>query len=322
MSRRSTSQLYSEVGGVRLLTRSRSRVNLTQMWRVLAVATACLLLCVRTAAADPIETSVRELSTGTQKVRLVAVLALAKSKDARAVLAVSNAVTHDSDPKIRRIAALALEKMIDANTAPDAHELAIAALERAVKTDRNRDVKQTATKTLKTLAALRRAKVTPAKTNMPAVFVNIDTAVDQSKKAPKDAPDRLLKIVRKGIERTGYATTWPGGLPTSKELSSNRSQAYIVASTVKKIEVTKGGKQVTIACTVAIRVAPWSGKDGGEKWEANRAASASGSAKAMTTNSPRAITSGMADCLEAVAEDVTNRQVVPFLKRLAQADPR
>jgi hypothetical protein len=90
---------------------------------------------------------------------------------------------------------------------------------------------------------------------------------------------------------------------------------------VKKIEVTKGGRQTTIACTVTVRVAPWGGKDGGEKWEANRAASASGSAKAMTGNSASAITSGMRDCLEAVAEDVTNRQVVPFLKRLAQAGP-
>ena len=39
---------------------------------------------------------------------------------------------------------------------------------------------------------------------------------------------------------------------------------------MKKIEVTKVGGQTQIACTVAIRVAPWSGKDGGEKWEANR----------------------------------------------------
>jgi hypothetical protein len=292
------------------------------MSRALAVTAACLLLCIRTAGADTVENSVRELSSKTQKVRLAAVLALAKSKDARAVLAVSNAVTHDSDPRLRRIAALALEKMIDAGTAPDALELALDALERAAKRDKNADVKQTAAKTLKSLATLRNPSA-QAKSNMPAIFVNIDVAVDQSNKAPKDAPDRLLKVVRKGIERTGYATTWPGGLPTSKDLSSNKSQAYIVASTVKKIEVTKGGgKQVTIACTVAIRVAPWTGKDGGEKWEANRAASASGSAKAMTTNSTRAIDSGVHDCLEAVAEDVTNRQVVPFLKRLAQADPR
>ena len=68
-----------------------------------------------------------------------------------------------------------------------------------------------------------------------------------------------------------------------------------------------------------MRIAPWTGNDGGEKWEANKAASASGSAKAQTGNSQREIDGGVRDCLEAVAEDVTTRQVVPFLKRLAQA---
>jgi hypothetical protein len=262
---------------------------------------------------------VKETTAKAQKVRLAAVLALSKSKDARAVLAVSNAVTRDADEKIRRVAALALERMIDASTADDARELAFASLDKAARGDRNSNVRATANKTLKSLAALRAKGSATRVGKGPAVFINIDPATDQSKKAPKDAPDRLVKIVRKGIERTGYSTSWPGGLPTQKDLSSSKSQAYIVASTVKKIEVTKGGKQTTIACTVAIRVAPWGGKDGGEKWEANRAASASGSAKAMTGNSANDISSGMRDCLEAVAEDVTTRQVVPFLRRLAQA---
>ena len=286
------------------------------MSRALAVLTACLLLC-GTAAADPIDQSVKELASKSQKVRLAATLALSKSKDARAVLAVSGSLTNDDDPTIRRVSALALEKMVDAATADDAKALAFDALERAARSDRDAKVKLSAADTLKVLAAVRRTK--PA-ANRPSVFVNIDSAVDQSRKAPKDAPDRVVKIVKRSIERTGYATSWPGGLPTSKELSQNNSQAYIVAANVKKIDVMKGAKQTTIACTVAIRVAPWSGKDGGEKWEANKAASASGSAKAMTGNSDSAVASGMRDCLEAVAEDVTNRQVVPFLKRLAQAN--
>jgi hypothetical protein len=234
---------------------------------------------------------------------------------AKRQIAISGALTNDDDPTIRRVSALALEKMVDENTAIDARELAFDALERAAHSDRDAKVKTTASATLKALASLRTAPAT--KSNKPSVFINIDSAVDQSNKAPKDAPDRLVKIVRKSIERTGYATSWPGGLPTHKELTQNKSQAYIVAANVKRIDVTKGVRQTTIACTVAIRVAPWSGKDGGEKWEANKAASASGSAKAMTGNSDRDVAGGMRECLEAVAEDVTNRQVVPFLKRLA-----
>ena len=286
------------------------------MSRALAVITACLVLTSTVARADQIDQNVKELTAKSSKVRLAATLQLAKSKDARAVLGVSGALENDKDPTIRRVAALALEKMIDERTADDARALAFTALERAAKSDSDTKVKSTAATALKALASMRKsAKATISA--KPAVFVNIDMAIDQSKKAPKDAPDRVARIVKKSIERTGYATSWPGGLPTSKDLSSSKAQAYIVASTVKKIEVTKGPRQSTIACTVAIRVAPWGGKDGGEKWEANKAASASGSAKAMTGNSDRDVQSGMRDCLEAVAEDVANRQVVPFIKRLA-----
>jgi hypothetical protein len=287
---------------------------------VLAVLTACLLLLAgRIARADQIDQNVKETHAKSSKVRFAATLALSKSKDARAVLAVSAALENDDDPTVRRVAALALEKMIEQSTADDAKSLAFDALEKAKDTDGDSKVKSTAASTLKALASLRKSsKGSSSFSSKPTVFVNIDAATDQSKKAPKDAPDRVAKIVRKSIEsKTGYSTVWPGGgLPTSKELSTSKSQAYIVASTVKKIEVTKGARQATIACTVAIRVAPWGGKDGGEKWEANKAASASGSAKAMTGMSDRDITSGMRDCLEAVAEDVSTRQVVPFIKRL------
>src|SRR4051812_26130037 len=101
------------------------------MSRAMAVIAACLLLCGDVAWADSIDTSVKETTSKAEKVRLEAVLALAKSKDARAVLAVSSVVNADSDAKIRRIAALALEKMVDAKTADDARSLAIESLEKA-----------------------------------------------------------------------------------------------------------------------------------------------------------------------------------------------
>jgi HEAT repeat protein len=287
------------------------------MSRALAVIAACLVLSSTDARADQIGQNVKELTAKSSKVRLAATLQLAKSKDARAVLGVSGVLENDKDPTVRRVAALALEKMVDERTPDDARELALASLEQAAKHDKDAKVKSTAATALRALASVRKSGKATISAR-PAVFVNIDMAIDQSKKAPKDAADRVSRIVKKSIEsKTGYATTWPGGLPTSKDLSSSKAQAYIVASTVKKIEVTKGPRQSTIACTVAIRVAPWGGKDGGEKWEANKAASASGSAKAMTGNSDRDVQSGMRDCLEAVAEDVANRQVVPFIKRLA-----
>ena len=82
------------------------------------------------------------------------------------------------------------------------------------------------------------------------MFVNVDPTIDQSKRLSKDAGERINRIVKTNVERTGYATTWPGGtLPTQAELSSSRSRAFIVASTVKKVDITKSGTQAQIACT-------------------------------------------------------------------------
>ena len=282
------------------------------------VVAACLLLCIRTAAADAVAVNVSQLDATNYKVRLAAALSLAKSRDPRAVIALASALRNDREDNIRRVAAVALENMLDASTAVDARELGLGALDHAAAKDRDAKVRAAAAQALKTLASLR-GKRGGGGGAKPAVFVNIDATTDQSKQLPRDASDRLTKLLRRSVESTGLATSWPGGLPTSAELASSRSRAFIIAGTVKKIEITQLGGKTQIACTVAVRVAPWLGKDGGEKWEAHRAASASGSAKAMTGNRDRDVQSGLRDCVEAVAEDVTSRQVVPFLKRIAQA---
>jgi hypothetical protein len=298
------------------------------MSRAHAVLTACSVavwvLCSPTVSrADAIDQNVHELadSSSSHKVRLAAALALSKSRDARAVLAIADALDKDEDATVRRVSALALEKMIDARTPEDALELGVAALEKAARTDGDTKVRETARKSLRAIGPLKKThtELAPAhveRGDKPEVLVHIDLAIDQSQKAPSDGPERVMRVVKKQVERTGYVTTWPGGLPTEHDLELSRSRAYIVASTVKRVDISRAGHQTQIACTVAIRVAPWAGKDGGEKWEANKAASASGSAKAMTGNSERDIQGGVRDCLEAVSEDVTSRQVVPFLKHL------
>ena len=295
--------------------------------RAPAVLTACLMvvLCAR-ASADAIDTSVRDLSSGAgagYKVRLAAALALSKSHDGRAVIAVAGALERDEDPTIRRVSALALEKMVDDKTDADAMELAMAALGSA-STDPDAKVRDAAARSAKLLAGYRKKKAdhdrepTKAAGDKPAVFVQVDAVTDQTRKLAGDSAARLTTIVRKGVEHTGYATSWPGGLPTQAELG--KARAFIVASTVKTLDITKSGRQTQIACTVTIRVAPWGGKDGGERWEANKAASASGSAKATTGTGAKDIDQGVRDCIEAVGEDVTARQVVPFLKKLATAN--
>jgi len=288
--------------------------------RALAVVAAWLLLCGRAAGADTIDTSVHQIVDSSYKVRLAATLALSKSRDRRAVIALAGALRNDDESTIRRVAALALGKMIDARTSEDAKEIGLEALAEAAASDPDPAVRATAQRIQQDLAGLRRRRKEPrpeARPDRPEVFVNIEGATDQSRVAPTDAGERLSRVVKRTLERTGYATSWPGGLPTQTELATSHSRAFIVASTVKHIDISRVSRQTQVSCKLEIRVAPWSGTDGGEKWEANKAASASGSAKAMTGNSDRDIASGVRDCLEAVAEDVTARHILPFLKRLA-----
>lgn len=297
------------------------------MSRALAVLAACVVaVCAsRPALADAIDASVRDLDDASYKVRLAAALALSKAKDPRAVIAIADTLGKDDDATIRRVAALALEKMVDNRTAEDAREVALEALDKSARVDADARVRETAARALKSLAHLKKRRrrsgaTPPSDVDRPSVFVNIDATTDQSKQLPSAAAARLSNVVRRNVEtKTGYATSWPGGLPTNAELSSSKARAFIIASTVKKIEIRRQGRQTAIACTVAIRIAPWGGKDGGEKWEANKVASATGSARATTGSSERDVSGGVTDCLEAVAEDVTARQVVPFLKKLATA---
>jgi hypothetical protein len=286
------------------------------MSRALALIAGCLVLCAQIAHADAIATNVRELGRSSHyRIRLAAALTLAKSRDPRAVIALSDALEHDDNATVRRVAALALGRSVDEHTPDDARQLAVDALDHAAAHDDDRAVRTSSKRSLAMIASLNAHPTGPR----PPVFVNVEAGVDQTRRAPRDAPVRLAHIVQQSVARTGYATSWPGGLPTSAELSSARSRAFIIASTVKRLDIRRVGDQTQVACTVAIRVAPWDGRDGGEKWEANRAASATGSAKATTGNSQREVNGGVRDCLEAVAEDVTDRQVVPFLRRVAQS---
>jgi hypothetical protein len=293
--------------------------------RVLAAITACLvLLCAGQAYADGIAVSVNQLNNDSnQRLRLTAALSLAKEKtDPRAVIALAGALRNDNDDTVRKICALALGKMLGPRTAPDALQLAFAALDSAASTDPSAEVLTAAANSLRQVSKFRPIKPSKVKGKGPAVFVNVDSTIDQSKQVPAGGGAKLQQILKENVQRTGYATTWPaGGLPTSTELVSAGSRGFIVASTVKTIAITNQGTQTQIACKVEVRIAPWTGRDGGERWEANRAASASGSAKVTTGNRPRMVSGGITDCLEAVAENVTSQQVIPFLKRLASSGP-
>lgn len=287
------------------------------LFRAIGIA-VCIALLAPYATADTMDNTTVRLATGSAyRVRLAAALALSKRNDGPAVHALATALTHDNQAAIRRVCALALSKIVDHRTPEDDRNYALLALDRAIADDDDPRVRDTARKALRALSGLRRIAKSAPRTKRREVFVAIDATTDQSMRAPSGASERVTKVVKNRIERTGYATSWPGGVPTSAQLTTANSRAFIVASTVKHIRTSSLGRQTQIACTIAIRVAPWDGADGGEKWEASQAASASGSATAVTGNTDREIAGGVTECLEAVSADVTARQVLPFLNRLA-----
>lgn len=274
-------------------------------------------VAVPTASADAISTEVSALGNApSYKRRLAAALALSKSHEGRAVSALATALLKDDEVQIRRVAALALPKAMDASTPIEDRHVAFAALENVANGDPDPKVRDLAKRALTKLASLRPP---PPAGALPPVMVHIGEATDLSSKAPRDTMPKLTKAVRGVVSRRAgdLAITQPGKIPTERQLIASNSKGFIVAATISAVDITRSANKAEIACTVSVRVAPWNGSDGSEKWVAHKAASASGSGKAMTGAGADQIMSGIRDCVLAVGEEVTVKQVVPFLKRVA-----
>jgi hypothetical protein len=147
----------------------------------------------------------------------------------------------------------------------------------------------------------------------PTVFVMIEAHTGRAAHVPPDAGERIAAVIKTQLSNTGYATSWPTGVPTAAELGTSRG--YIVTSNVQKIEIKPVGSHVEIACMVDMRVAPWRGRDGGERWEPNAAAMGSGSAR--LTISARRVDQGVCECIEAAVAELGTRRMMPFLERIA-----
>jgi hypothetical protein len=72
-----------------------------------------------------------------------------------------------------------------------------------------------------------------------------------------------------------------------------------------------------ITCKVAIRIAPWEGSDGNERWTADKVANAKGEGKADTGTGDQLVAEGVRECVFAVAEQVAADKVIPFIKNVA-----
>ncbi len=266
------------------------------------------------AHADRIDLHVRQLRhAGQYKLRLSAALKLSRVRDARAVSAMTYALIHDHERAIRQVAALSLRKMVDESLPLTLRKKVIASLERARDHDRDRKVRKNAADTLESLAGIDVVK--DAK-----VFLYVGLPADLTRNAPRDTPKRMHVAVRHALRRAApdFAQSWPTGkLPTKEQLANTGAKAFFVGSSVSMLRVAKKGGRAEVRCAVSVRVSPWEGSDGKERWQESRTASATGNGKVIGSSTPSGIESAKRDCVLAVAEQITTRQVVPFLQRLA-----
>ena len=290
-----------------------------------ALALAALVLCAAAPArADKIDSLARQLRDGRPyKVRVSAALVLAKQTDRRAVAALARALKEDEESTVRRLAALSLGTMISSRLDRASQLAAFEALERASKRDKDAGVRRNAQSALDRGRATMQAERAVARPSEPversgSVFVHVAKASDLSRQLPSYGSETVQEAVRGSLRRLAPDYKQSASAPSSAELTSRRLRGFRVGAQVAKVAVQPRGSQAEVRCTVSVRVSPWSGSDGAERLAANESASATGNGKVQAPS--RDTKRAALDCAVAVTEELTARQVVPFLRRVAAAN--
>jgi len=270
------------------------------------------------AAADAVDVRAKQLRRGDYKVRLSAALWLSRSDDPRALSALARALVKDSRSTVRELAVRSLAKQADESVPSAVRKRVIDALERAARRDRRSKVRRLARRTLTQWESLRES---PVRT-LSEVFVAIDTASDRSRRvSSRDlrALDGTLRTaIRQGAPRYRYGMR-ADGLPSRAELQRARAAGFYVKATVSDVRARRSGGGVEVACAVEVRVSSWEGADQRLRLRAGEFASATGRGKVVGGSSRTGVARSTRDCVLAVTESVTKRQVLPFLARQARA---
>jgi hypothetical protein len=290
--------------------------------RILGIAAVVLCLgLVQPARADLVDVRTQQLRGGNDyKVRLSAVLWLAKKSDDRSIGALAEALASDPEHAIRRVAAGALGKLVTASTSAKVRERAVAALEQAIRQDRDSRVRRSAKRSLKRVAAIRPLPAEPAAPLEPAaqVFINVERPSlgkhDVPARVSGDLQERVKEVLKQEVP--AYLLSWQSGrLPTKAELDGTRTRGWLVGASLSQLQVSAKGSMVEVRCAVTMRINRWEGRDTQERLIAHETASATGKGHVTARNSKRSIEGAARDCALAVAEQLTAKQVVPFLEQ-------
>jgi hypothetical protein len=273
---------------------------------------------------------IEQMESGSDyKVRLSAAVRLAKTHDPRATVAMLRVLEREPSKTMRRLAALSLGTMVDANTPRKVRAEVERVLAHAAEHDVDRKVRRHAQRSLEKLAAVpaRPAVVSPQppRTTPRArgVFLHVSAPRDVARNSPKGLSPLLHDTLRGALRKHApeYRLDWPAPTPpTASDLEQARMRAYRVQAAVMEYRIQPRGSMAEIECQVTVQVNPWHGSDTAERWSERQAAAASGRGRVRGDNRREAIAAAQRDCVTTVAERITSEQVVPFLRRLEAAN--
>ncbi len=265
---------------------------------------ACVVLCTtRVALADKVDVLInRMLKSSDYKQRLSAALNLQKTGDPRAIPAYIKALD-DDDKTVRGVAAAALGKLIDSSTPAKVRSDAMAALKVVAAKDANAFVRKQAQKSYNAIKNLGSGAPTGAK-----IYVSVGVMSDGTKKGKK-----AVQMMRRTVDKTfrkqrgSWAYDEAGGKPMSKgAIKKSKLKAYYVDGTLTELTATPRGAAVIVECKVSMLIATFP--------EKSMFGFLKGGAKVQASNNDRDIGFAQEDCVNAVAEDLVKRKIIPTIE--------
>lgn len=281
-------------------------------WILRALSGALICLATGHAHADKVQTlSKRLASAGSDKVRISAVLSLAKSSDDRAVFALAKSLGNDRSSAIRRISAASLGQRLRDKVGKDARQAALSALNLASKKDRDTKVRASAK------VALAKAGLAPTASDgqrARGVLVDVVAPKNLSKRLPRATASMMQNTVKQIIrdKAPSFVKTAPGtGMPSDSQLKKTGMAGFSVEPKLSRLKLLRKGRQVIVQCEVKVQVLPWATK--GDRLEMNKTATVTGSGSVTSSSSNSAIARSSQACISAVVTQVTSNQILPFL---------
>lgn len=297
------------------MNKRRAVASKPAMLRALLVGLAIVLglaVTARPAHADNVDALIKDLKSGSDyKIRLSAVLALAKLGDKRAIEPLADALG-DRDKTVRGASAVALGKLVDASVSMALREKILAGLDALEKRESASSIKTQAQKTRAIVKGLAPPPAPAAAPGKGAIYVDVGAMAATVE--PSAALKTLMRKTAQGMLKSKGAEmlqTWPGGKnPGKKDLDAKGVRGFHVDGTVNELVVKQKGSTATVSCKISMLIATYP--------EKSIFAVLSGGAAVQGSNDAKDIELAGKDCVAAVIEDLVATKVVPTIRSKAK----